>query len=857
MIKLELRLHKCNLFPDRKGLSSAFYQIADKMLRSGTIKVSEIRRLHAAIANRSEQEHFPHIVGRCCVNLKSAVLGKLPTELLSNFPCFNLYRAKVNELKSDRRGRFLALKQFYLTEPFVSCPEFHDYRHNYAVFVNDALYYHDLEAVVYQNETVSRFVSRRDFNFLINESIFLCQKLKIFVPGYQESAFMRSLDGYVNDLAISTVEGEVIHLDTRNNLQVKVGSKICRLPYYEHSCQPPYLQLLLLGQRMKFVMVDRNTVSMRRYRNIHCAKLNARIQKGEPLEGVIISKNLMNLVLDLGYGIRASLSIESRYQKVLIKQFQVGDTVLVRGVQSIDAFYMNRVEGFRFFSQNLQIRMVVGIILKFVRKGYKSFIAVALGINEFVSVECEPTSHIYYGPGHYVILKRDEGGNYSLYKPLWKQYISFSYGPKADVATIFGDCYQYYISFDYSENIPPDELIEIEPVCSYPLVPGNLLYCVIKSLGPVPSVVLPDFIGRPVNEGIDFCKKQRLDSPRVEYIPIEEPTLDENYILEMHPEPNTAVQLGHQVLFVVPKREVSPFQVFYNEQMNTSSTTLSISRYLNINMVFDEQWKLLVLEFFVNHLCANRFQLSYYLRLYQFEKDKPLDKLIDHCLSYNILIQCDIQNEHRRSVRTYTLNPNIAKKCRQMVGDRVISRNTNYIQWDSVSIKATLSTNQAYLYLLTQYKNVPNVRYYSEFAQYIKPATAEKGFVKIHLCCILPSQTILIFESVRDYTKTKYLRKNRLHYPEEYINKILRLDEFFAERSPRRPCKAIMYLLCETMNQQERLQNEISRDPRIQSLRHIQLRYTNDIDTNLNKINLQWNLFPQIDMDLEESKDDI
>lgn len=160
-------------------------------------------------------------------------------EILSAFPCLDICRAKVSELHSDRRGRFLALKRFYLAESFASCPDFHDYRYNYVVFVNDALYYHDLKAVVHQNETIGRTASRGDFDFLIDESIFLCQKLKIYVSGYQESAYMRSLADYVNNLAISIVEGEIIHIDARDNLQVRTNRGQFNLPYYEQTASHP------------------------------------------------------------------------------------------------------------------------------------------------------------------------------------------------------------------------------------------------------------------------------------------------------------------------------------------------------------------------------------------------------------------------------------------------------------------------------------------------------------------------------------------------------------------------------------------------------------------------------------------
>ena len=281
---------------------------------------------------------------------------------------------------------------------------------------------------------------------------------------------------------------------------------------------------------MRFVTVGRNTVSMRRYRNIHCAKLNAIIQKGEPIKGTIISKKLVNMVLDLGYGIRALLPIDKRYQKVIFQQFQIGDIILVHRTKPIDAFYMNQVGGYRFFSLHTEIRMVVGRIVKFVRKGYKSFITVVLGVNEFISVECESTSHIYYGPGHYVILKRDEMGNFFLYKSLEKQYVSFSYIPQANTSTIFSDQYQYNISYAHSETIPMGKLMEVQPTCAYSLAPGNLFYCAIKSLGSVESVTLPDFTGQPVNIGIDFCKRHGLTSPHIEYIPIEDSISDENYI---------------------------------------------------------------------------------------------------------------------------------------------------------------------------------------------------------------------------------------------------------------------------------------------------------------------------------------
>ena len=857
MIKLELRLRECNLFDVQKQLSVAFCQTTNRLLHSRAIKVSEIQELYNAITNQWDRKFFPHIVGYRCVKLKSRTLDKLPAELLSAFSCFDIYRAKVSELHSDKRGRFLALKRFYLTEAFSSYPEFHDYKYNYVVFVNDALYYHDLEAILYQNEAFGQLVSRKDFNFLIDESAFLCKKLRIYVPGYQQSAYMRCLSDYMNDLIISTIEGEVVHVDTKNNMQVKINQRIFTLPYYEHSCQPPYLQLLLLGQRMRFVRVGRNTVSMRRYRNIHCAKLNAIIQKGEPIKGTIISKKLVNMVLDLGYGIRALLPIEKRYQKVIFQQFQIGDIILVHRTQPIDAFYMNQVEGYRFFSLHAEIRMVVGLIVKFIRKGYKSFIKVVLGVNESTSVECEPTSHIYYGPGHYVILKRDEMGNFFLYKSLEKQYVSFSYIPQANTSTIFSNQYQYNISYAHSETIPMGKLIEVQPTCAYSLVPGNFFYYAVKSLGTVDSVTLPDFIGQPVNIGIDFCKRHGLTSPHIEYIPIEDSVSDENYILEMYPESGTAICSSHQILFVLPKLEVSPFQLFQDEQVYISSSTFVISKYLNIDFVFDEEWKTLFLEFFVNHIYATRFQLMYYLKLYQFEKGKPLERLISRCLALNILIQCDIQNEHRRSVRAYTLNPYVAGKCRQKVNNHIISHNVVYRLWDSASIKAALSINQAYLYLLSQYQNVPSVQYYSECAQYIKPTTAEKGFVKVHLCCILPGRTMLIFESVRDFTKTQYLNKKRLSYPEEYIDKILRLNAFVDERISLGLNEVVLYLLCETPTHQERLQNELNRNPRIQELKHVRLRYISDMDTNPNKFNSQVSPFPQIYTIMEEMEDDI
>ena len=191
MIRLELRLRECNLFDVQKRLSVAFCQTTNRLLHSRTIKVSEIRELYIAITNQWDRKLFPHIVGYRCVKLKSQTLDKLPAELLSAFPCLDLYRAKVSELHSDRRGRFLALKRFYLIEAFSSYPEFHDYQYNYVVFVNDALYYHDLEAILYQNETFGQIVSRKDFNFLIDESTFLCKKLRIYVPGYWQSAYMR------------------------------------------------------------------------------------------------------------------------------------------------------------------------------------------------------------------------------------------------------------------------------------------------------------------------------------------------------------------------------------------------------------------------------------------------------------------------------------------------------------------------------------------------------------------------------------------------------------------------------------------------------------------------------------------
>lgn len=857
MVKMELRLYRYNLSEVRVQLSKTFYQIADRVLRSGTIKISEIQKLHSVIANKWDRKHFPHIVGHSCINLKSTIIDKLSIELLNDFPCLNLYKAKISELHDDRRGRFLALKRFYLLESFVSNLEFQDYRYNYVVFVNDSLYYHDLEAVVYQNETAGHFISRRDYNHLLDESIFLCNKLKIYVPGYQQSAYMHSLASYVNDLAISVVEGEIFHIDCQNNMRVKIGSNVYILPYYEHSCQPSYIQLLLLGRRMRFIVVDWNIVSMRRYRNIYCTKLNAKIQKGEPLEGIIVSKRLANLVLDLGYGVRALLPVDKRYQKVLFRQFQVGDTILVQGVQMLDSFYMNRVEGNRFFAQHPEIRMIVGVIVRFVRKGHKSFIVVALGISEFVSIECESTTHIYYGPGCYVILKRDDEGNYSLYKPLWQQYISFSYVSRADVSSIFNGQYQYQISFAYNEIVPLGNLVEVQPTCACTTVPGNLFYCAIKSLGPEPTIVIPDFTGQMVNVGIDFCKKHGLATPRVEYIPIEDSYLIENYILEIYPKPGTPIQLGNQIKFVVPKREVSPFQIFENEQINISSFTLSISKQLNINLIFDEKWKLLVLEFLVNHLFATRFQLLYYLKQHGFEKEKLLDKLISHCITYNIFIQSDIQNEHRRSVRLYALNPYIVKKCRGIVGSHVVSHNAVYRLRDSVYIKAALSINQAYLYLLTQYQNTPEVRFYSEFVQYIKPATAEKGFVRIHLCCILPKQALLLFESVRDFTKTPYLSKMRRPYPESCIDKILRLSSFISERSPWGTYKVELYLLCETPNHQKQLQSMIQGDPRLHGLKEVQIHYINDMDTNLNNFNSQMCLFPQIDTNTEEIENGI
>jgi len=786
------------------------------------------------------------------MNLKSTIIDKLSIELLNDFPCLYLYKAKISELYDNRRGRFLALKHFYLSELFVSNSEFQDYRYNYVVFVNDSLYYHDLEAVVYQNETAEHVISRRDFNHLIDESIFLCKKLKIYVPGYQQSAYIRSLANYVNDLKICAVEGEIFHVDCKNNMQVKIGSNIYVLPYYEHSCQPSYIQLLLLGRRMRFIIVDRNIVSMRRYRNIYCIKLNAKVQKGEPLEGIIVSKKLTNLVLDLGYGVRALLAVDKRYREILFRQFQVGDTILVQGVQILDSFNMNRVEGYRFFLQHPEIRMIVGVIVRFVRKGYKSFIIVAIGISEFVSIECESITHVYYGPGCYVILKRDDEGNYSLYKPLWHQYISFSYVSKVDANNIFDGQHQYQISFAYNEIVPMGNLVDIQPTCSCTSVPGNLFYSAIKSLGPAPTIVIPDFTGQPVNIGIDFCKKHGLATPRVEYIPIEDSNLNENYILEIYPKPGTPVQLGNQIKFVVPKREISPFQIFKNEQINISSFTFSISKQLNFDLIFDEEWKLLVLEFLVNHIFATRFQLLYYLKQHRFEKEKLLDKLISHCIFFNIFIQSDIQNEHRRSVRVYALNPYIVKKCRGIVGSLVVSHNAVYRLRDSVYIKAALSINQAYLYLLTQYQNTPEVRFYSEFVQYIKPGTAEKGFVRIHLCCILPNQALLLFESVRDFTKTPYLSKMRRSYPEGCIDKILRISSFISERSPWGPYKVELYLLCETPNHQEQLQNMIHGDLRLHSLKEVQIHYINDMDTNLNNYNPQMCLFPQIDTNMEE-----
>lgn len=603
--------------------------------------------------------------------------------------------------------------------------------------------------------------------------------------------------------------------------------------------------------------MGRNKISMRRYRNIHCAKLNDKIRKGEPLEGTIVSKKLASFVLDLGYGIRALLRIDKRGQKVIPKQFWVGDTILVQGVQPLDAFSMNQVKAYPFFSNHSEIQMAARLIVRFVRKGSKSFIVVALGVNEFMEVECETATHIYYGPGYYVILKREEGGNYTLYKSLRKRYISFSYGPQAEAKTIFGGQYQYYISFAYSETVPAGELKEIQPTCACSLVPDNLFYCAVKSMGPVDSVILPDFIGQPVNVGIDFCRKHGLANPRVEYIPVEDTSSNENYILEMHPEPGTAIRSSHQVLFAVPKIKISPSQTFQDEQVSLSSSTLSVSQYLDIDLVFDEDWKILVLKFFVNHFYATRFQFLYYLKLHQLEKDKSLEKLISRYMAFNILIRCDIQNEHRRSVRCYTLNPYVVKRCRSRVGDRVVSHNVADYFGDSATIKSALSANQAYLYLRTQYQDIPGVRYYSELVQYIRPATAEKGFAKIHLCCVLQRRALLIFESVRDYTKTRYLNKTRRPYPEEYIDKILRLETFAAERSPWDPYEVILYLLCETQSHQERLQDELSQDRRIRRMRHIQLRCINDMDTNLNKFDLHTSLFPRINTDKEETEDGI
>lgn len=763
----------------------------------------------------------------------------------------------MSELHNDRRGRFLALKQFYLAVPFTFCLEFHNYRHNYFVFVNDALYFHDLEAVVQQNEIFGRIASRRDFDFLIDETAFLCKKLNVYVPGHQESAYIRSLTDYVNNLAISTVEGEVIHIDTQGNMQVWTNRGQFDLPCYEHNCQSPYFQMLLLGQRMKFVVMDGNKVSIRRYRNIHCAKLNSKIRKGEPLEGTIVSKELENLVLDLGYEIQASLQIVKCSQKVISKQFQVGDVVLIQSVQPLDAFNMNQVEAYHFFSHHLEIQMMVGLIIRFVRKGSKSFITVALGINELIEVECETTAHIFYGPGHYVILKREEEGKYSLYKPFWKRYVSFSYGPKAEVNTIFEGQYQYYISFANSETVPVDEVNEIQPACAYSLVPGNLFYCVVKSLGPVDSVILPDLIGQPVNVGIDFCRTHGLTSPWVEYIPMEDSRLDEDCILEMHPAPGTTIHPSHQVLYAVPKKEISPFQIFRDEQVRLSSSTRSISQYLDIDSVFDDDWKILVLKFFAYHAYATRFQLLYYLKLHQLEKEQPLERLLSRCLALNILIRYDIQNEHRCSVRAYSLNPLVAKKCHKKVGDRILPHSFLYYFGDSATIKTVLSANQAYLYLHTQYRGVSSVRYYSEFIQNIRPATVEKGLVKIYLCCVLQRRAVLFFESIRDYTKTRYLNKKRLPYPEEYINKILRLETFVAERSPWDPYEVILYLLCETRNHQELLRDALSQDSRIQGIRHIQLRYITDIDTNLNRFDPKTSPFPQIDMDKEETENAI
>lgn len=854
-----LCLHEQNLCTVQEHFSETFYQIFNSLCQSKTVKLENILNLRDAVSNKWDREYFPYIAGSRCITLKSVTIYKLPEKLMNDFPVLNLYRAKVYELHNDIRGRFLALKRFYLTEPFTYCRQLHNCQHNYAVFVNDALYYHDLDAVLYQNEAFSRFADPRDYDFLIKETAFLCRKLNIYVPGYQQSAFIRSLSDYVNDLTISTVEGEVIHIDTRNNMQVKSTQGIFNLPFCEHSCQPSYLQMLLLNRHMKFIKVNQNTVSMRRFRNIHCAKLNTKIQKREALEGTIMRKNSANLVLDLGYGIRALLPIDKRNREVLLHQFQIGDTILVQSTQPIDAFNMNHVKGYHFFSLHPEIGMMVGIIVKFMRKGYKGIIIVALGIDEFVSVECDSTPHIYYGPGQYVILKRNETGAYLLHKSFWKQYVSFSYGPKADVDTVLGGKYQYYISFAYSEKIPADKLTEIDPLCTCPAAPRNLFYCVKKSLGPVANVTLPDFTGRSVNEGIDFCKKHGLASPQVMYIPAEDAedfVPDGDYILEMFPGPETVVRSGHQVLFTVPELEISPFQVFQDEQVSFSSFTRSISQYLNIDFVFDEEWKILVLEFLVNHLCATCFQLRYYLKLCRFEKRTPLDKLLSRCLALNILIQCDIQNEHRRSVRAYILNPYVAKRCRDKVKSRIISHNVVYRLWDSVSIKAALSCNQAYLYLMTQYHNVSNVKYYCEFVQYIRPATAEKGFAKIHLCCVLRDQALLLFESIRDFEKTRYLSKNRLSYPREYIEKILRLDAFVAERSPWEPYKVMLYLLCETPGHQEQIQNEFSQNSLIQALRHVQLCYTNDMDTNLNNFNFQTVLFPKIDKKTEETEDD-
>jgi stage V sporulation protein G len=348
----------------------------------------------------------------------------------------------------------------------------------------------------------------------------------------------------------------------------------------------------------------------------------------------------------------------------------------------------------------------------------------------------------------------------------------------------------YSYTYEYSRIYNEDIICKMIPtIKNKAVVPHNIIVQLTVSKGEQREYVIPNFVGRKIDDVIKELKDYNL---RVKYIIHNNPISDvvgENYLTGSRPVEGTHIYSNNRITLYIYKKQTnnSPFRTFENEELQHHRSSQVIGTEYDFLIFSKIKWQAVMAEIILKHKSITTYHLRTLLLNISCYNVSEQD--VDDALEY-LLKKSFVGGASTKANRIFTSNQKYLYPLNKLYS---VCKN-NYIDtgrfhinnWQATNFKVRSSENQTLIKLIQVTRQMYSWEYFIDKIQNYDTQECEQT-IRIHFWVNLFNEydrKVFIIESIRFY---------EFDIEANLADKFLRYNDLFSERYNITPSIIIVF----------------------------------------------------------------